>query len=78
MDSLTMRLATEQDGYLGYESVNNGTKGIFVSYWQSMEAINKWRNNNTHKEARQSGIAKWYRYYHSLITKVESHTIFTK
>lgn len=71
MNNKTMFLAQEVPGYLGFESVNHEHKGIFISYWQSMESIEAWRRNETHKHAKSEGIKKWYNYYHSLICKVE-------
>ena len=70
MDELTMKLAQEQEGFLGYESSSNGNKGIFISYWQSMEHINVWRSNMIHIQAK-SNAKQWYKRYLSQICKVE-------
>lgn len=75
MDELTMKLAYDQEGFLGYESCNNGTQGIFISYWQSMEAIAVWRNNMTHIQAK-SNAQQWYKRYLSQICKVENSRLF--
>lgn len=72
MDTLTLQLAQEQPGFLGYESVNNGKTGIFISYWESMDAINIWRQNSTHLMAKAKA-GQWYKRYLSQICKVE-HT----
>jgi len=71
MDKHTMLLAQQQPGYLGYESVNNGNLGIFISYWESKDAIENWRQNATHKMAKSNAI-KWYKRYLSQICFVES------
>ena len=70
MDDQTLKLAQEQPGFLGYESVNNGNTGIFISYWEDMEAINNWRKNSTHLLAKAQAD-KWYKRYLSQICKVE-------
>lgn len=75
MDELTMKLAQEQDGFLGYESCSNGKQGVFISYWQSMDAINVWRSNMTHIQAK-SNAKQWYKRYLSQICKVESSHLF--
>lgn len=75
MDELTMKLAQEQEGFLGYESCNNGKQGIFISYWQSMKAINVWRSNMTHVQAK-SNAQQWYKRYLSQICKVENSRLF--
>lgn len=77
MDELTMSLAKEQPGYLGYESVNNDNKGIFISYWESKEAIDNWRKNATHKLAKDQA-GRWYKRYLSQICLVESSHEFVK
>jgi heme-degrading monooxygenase HmoA len=75
MDDKTLRLAQEQPGFLGFESVNNGNKGIFISYWESMDAINNWRQNATHLMAK-SNANNWYKRYLSQVCKVESSRLF--
>lgn len=77
MDDETMRLAQEQNGFLGYESVNNGNKGIFISYWESMEAINVWRQDSTHLMAKAKAN-HWYKRYLSQICKVEHSHLMEK
>ncbi|WP_417609648.1 antibiotic biosynthesis monooxygenase family protein [Owenweeksia hongkongensis] len=75
MDARMMELAQQQEGYLGYSSVSKLAGGIFISYWQDEESIQKWRVDSRHGEAK--GKAKdWYAYYHSMISKVESSYIF--
>jgi heme-degrading monooxygenase HmoA len=71
MDEVTMKLASQQAGYLGYESVAAETRSIFISYWESKEAIENWRIDATHKMAK-SGANKWYKRYLSQICLVES------
>lgn len=75
MDELTLKLAQEQEGFLGYESCSNGNKGIFISYWQSMEHIGVWRNNMTHVKAK-SNAGQWYDRYLSQICRVESSHLY--
>ena len=75
MDEATMRLAAEQAGYLGYESVSSGNNGIFISYWESREAINSWREHATHRMAK-SRANDWYSCYLSQVCLVESSRLF--
>jgi heme-degrading monooxygenase HmoA len=75
MDELTMKLAQEQEGFLGYESCSSGNQGIFISYWQSMEHIGAWRNNMTHLKAK-SNAGQWYKRYLSQICKVENSHLY--
>ncbi len=75
MDEITMKLAAEQPGYMGYESVTNLNKTIFISYWETKEAIENWRKNVTHQLAK-SQAKKWYKRYLSQICLVESSHLF--
>lgn len=73
MDERILKLAIEQDGFLGYESAGDLNSGIFISYWQNKESITKWKENVFHKEAKEMGISKWYDRFLSQICLVE-HT----
>ena len=70
MDELTLKLAQEQPGFLGYETAGDAKAGIFISYWESMDAINHWRQNSTHLLAKAKAD-QWYKRYLSQICKVE-------
>lgn len=75
MDVRMMQQAQEQPGYLGYSSVSDGEKGVFISYWQSKAAIENWRHNAEHKEAK-ANARRWYSYFHSLVCEVKNHQEF--
>ncbi|WP_298370886.1 antibiotic biosynthesis monooxygenase [uncultured Lutibacter sp.] len=70
-------LAKKQDGYLGIESARNDL-GITVSYWESLDAILKWKNNAEHSVARKKGKELWYKKYQLRICKVEHDYGFEK
>jgi len=73
MNEQTMNTALSLKGCLGYSSA----PGNFISYWDTLDSINEWRNHSLHKEAKEQGVKQWYKYYHSLICKVErSHEFF--
>ena len=63
-------LAKRQEGYLGMESARH-VIGITVSYWESLDAIAKWKNNIEHTAAREKGRGLWYNEYQLRICKVE-------
>jgi heme-degrading monooxygenase HmoA len=71
------KLAQQQPGYLGHESARDGT-GITVSYWESLEAIKKWKQVAEHLEAQQKGISQWYSAYKTRICRVERDYGFEK
>lgn len=63
-------LAKEQEGFLGMETVR-GEIGITVSYWNSLDAIKRWKMNSEHLEAQRLGHEKWYSGFKIRIAKVE-------
>lgn len=65
-----VRLASTQPGFLGVESAREGL-GITVSYWEYLEAIQTWKQNERHLLAQRKGISEWYRTYKTRICKVE-------
>jgi heme-degrading monooxygenase HmoA len=75
MDELTIQLAKQQSGFLGFESVNSNNKGIFISYWQTKEDIDKWRKHATHLMAK-SQAKKWYKRYLTQTCFVETSNEF--
>ncbi|CAI6079380.1 antibiotic biosynthesis monooxygenase family protein [Cohnella sp. JJ-181] len=64
------RLASLQPGFLGVESARQGV-GITVSFWESLEAIQKWKQNERHLMAQRKGRSDWYLAYKTRICKVE-------
>ena len=65
-----VQLAQQQPGYLGIESVRDGL-GITVSYWQSLEAIKAWKQNERHLVAQRKGAQEWYKSYKTRVCMVE-------
>jgi heme-degrading monooxygenase HmoA len=67
-----VRLAKQQPGFLGVESVRdpNGF-GITVSYWESEEAIRRWREHVEHTQAREKGRSDWYERFFTRVCRVE-------
>jgi len=70
-----VELVEKQEGFLGMESVREGRVGITVSYWASLEAIEKWRQNAEHRRAQQMGREKWYREYRLRVARVERSSV---
>ncbi len=73
-----VKLAGEQPGFLGIESVREGAIGITVSYWDSMEAIDGWRKHVEHREAQRRGRTEWYDEYAVRIARVERARSFDR
>ena len=51
-------LAKQQPGFLGVESARDHSGlGITISYWESLEAIENWKQNALHKEAKKGAVS---------------------
>ncbi len=71
------QLARQQPGFLDMESARDGL-GITVSYWESLEAIAKWKANLDHIEAQREGVKTWYSHYKVRVCKVEREYEFNR
>ncbi|UOB80607.1 antibiotic biosynthesis monooxygenase [Bacillus sp. ZJS3] len=70
-------LAKQQPGFLGVESArDHAGLGITISYWKSLEAIDNWKRNALHKEAKKRGREQWYENFHLRICLVEKEFKF--
>lgn len=67
-----IKLAETMPGYLGLESSRDlDGNGVTVSYWQSLEAVRHWGQNEKHLTAQRLGREKWYQQYQVKIVKIE-------
>jgi len=62
--------AATQPGFIGVDSARSGL-GITVSYWESAEAIDAWREDFEHAEARRLGRQAFYAQWSLHVAKVE-------
>ncbi|MFD1674586.1 antibiotic biosynthesis monooxygenase family protein [Alicyclobacillus fodiniaquatilis] len=65
-----VKIASVQPGFLGVESARESV-GITVSYWESLEAIQNWKQNERHIIAQKLGKSDWYLKYKTRVSKVE-------
>lgn len=70
-------LAKQQPGYIGIESASSNIS-ITVSYWESLDAIAKWKANIDHQVAQQKGKTDWYTWFKTRICLVEREYEFNK
>jgi heme-degrading monooxygenase HmoA len=71
-------LASRQPGFLGVESVREGTLGITVSYWKDVPSIRTWKAQVDHQTAQKKGKEEWYQAYAVRVAKVERAYAFEK
>jgi heme-degrading monooxygenase HmoA len=65
-----VELASTMPGFLGVESAREGL-GITVSYWESLDAIQHWRQQAEHRLAQQRGYEIWYQSFKLRVCRVE-------
>ena len=63
-------LAKLQPGFLGIDSARNSV-GITICYWESIDAIIKWKQQSEYLTAQEKGKTDWYSLYNVKICKVE-------
>ncbi|MDX2348777.1 MAG: antibiotic biosynthesis monooxygenase [Porticoccus sp.] len=66
-----LELAKNQEGFIGVEMGVQEGFALTVSYWESLEAIKRWRENSDHLGAKKLGKDKWFSQYKIRIAKVE-------
>jgi heme-degrading monooxygenase HmoA len=71
-----VELASQQEGFLGVESARDEGLGITVSYWESLRAIKKWKENSAHQVAQDRGKTEWYKKFTLRVCKVERDKFF--
>ena len=74
-----VELVSKQPGFLGAESVRDVSGfGITVSYWESLNAIRQWKENQSHQIAQRMGKEIWYKQFAVRICKAERDNIYNK
>ena len=70
-----LELASQHGGFLGAESARGSDGfGITISYWDSLEAIQAFKEEIRHVEAQQRGKELWYTAFGLRVCKVERDT----
>ncbi|MFD1356938.1 antibiotic biosynthesis monooxygenase family protein [Fictibacillus halophilus] len=71
-----VEFASKEKGFLGIESARDAELGITVSYWDSLDVIQEWKEHAAHKIAQEKGKSEWYKNYSVRISKVEKDYSF--
>jgi len=72
MDDMTIKEVSKNKGYIGHEVFSKNEKHIFISYWEDLESIQKWKNNKLHIEAKKMGNT-WYKSYKLQISELQNN-----
>ncbi len=74
-----MEKAKTVDGFLGLESIRHPDgRGITNLFWRDMDAVNQWKRDTEHMEAKKLGRKQWYKSYRLRISVVETEYGFKK
>lgn len=59
-------------GFLGLEAFFDGDASVAISYWESLEAIERWRRHPVHGAAKEMAKGSWFGPTVTRIARVES------
>ncbi len=63
------------DGFLGWQSVRDDhNRGIMISYWADIEAIERWSSEQRHQYAKSAAQNRWYSNWSSYICEIKRHS----
>ncbi|NNE36980.1 MAG: antibiotic biosynthesis monooxygenase [Gammaproteobacteria bacterium] len=63
-------LAVSQYGCVDIQSVTEGENEITISYWNSLDEIKIWKQDERHLRAQSMGREKWYKSYQVQVVEV--------
>ena len=63
-------LAVEKYGCIEFASVTEGNRELTISWWETMEDIDRWKQDPEHRKAQQLGRREYYRSYRVQVVKV--------
>ncbi len=66
-----LNLAQQQPGFLGIEAAGDDNLSLAVSYWDSDESIQNFKQLAEHLVIQQKGREKYYRNYKVRVAKIE-------
>lgn len=70
MATRALESASTLDGFHGIEMCYQPGFSLAVSYWESLEAIDTWRNHHRHQQAKAQGKSRWFDQYATRIAQV--------
>ncbi|QDT90947.1 antibiotic biosynthesis monooxygenase family protein [Gimesia algae] len=79
MSDRMLELAAQQPAYLGIESFRSpAKKGVAISYWEDLDAIQAWKQNPEHQSTQVLGKKQWCQNYSIEIARIEAGTHFER
>jgi len=79
MDAELDMLVRDQPGFVDVKSFTAADgERLTLVWWKDRESLLQWRNLPRHREAQQTGRAKWYEYYKMEVAEVFRASDFTR
>jgi len=63
-------LAINEYGCLEFVCVREGSEEVAISYWETEEQIQRWKEDPEHLQAQELGCSKWYKSYQVQVVKI--------
>lgn len=63
-------LAIKEYGCIEFTAVSEGDREIAISYWDSPQQIDAWKQNREHLAAQELGRSKWYKSYRVEVVEI--------
>lgn len=63
-------LALAQYNCIEFVALTEGDEEIAISYWDSLDDIRSWKQNETHRIAQSMGKEKWYDAYEVQLVQI--------
>ena len=71
MDAELAELVRNQPGFIDVKSFTAADgERLTLVWWKDKETLLEWRNLPRHREAQQTGRARWYEYYKMEVAEV--------
>ena len=79
MDSELDRIVRNQPGFIDVKSfTSSDDERLTVVWWKDQKSLEEWRNLPVHKQAQETGRARWYKYYNMEVAEVVRTSNFEK
>ena len=63
-------LAKTDYGCVEFVAVSEGDEEIAISYWNTLEQIDAWKQDPQHRVAQELGRSKWYKSFQVQLTEI--------
>ena len=66
-------IALNEFNCIDFKAVTEGRDEVALSYWNTLEDIQRWKAHSLHLQAQQRGRERWYESYSVEIAEIQRH-----